>query len=171
VDDGVTVRFVPAHTTWALRREVLRPGRAVGDCLYPGEDDPRAAHGAALRRTPGTEADMAVLAVGVVIPETPPWDAGGDDGWRVRGMATRSDARGRGLGRRVLDLLVGHVATHGGGLVWCHARTPARHLYERAGFVSRGEVFELPEIGPHQVMWRMVTPPTTGPAPGEPPSP
>ena len=152
----ITVEFVTAETTWALRQEVLRPGRAVADCVYPGEDDPRAAHAA---------------AVGRAVPAGPTSCPG------RRGRHPRRAALGRGPPRRladpghghparqpgagvsaagVLDLLIGHVAAHGGGLLWCNARTPALHLYERAAFLPRGEVFELPEIGPHQVMWRTV---------------
>jgi GNAT superfamily N-acetyltransferase len=172
VDDTVIVEFVPPWTTWPLRQEVLRPGRAVRDCVYPGEDDPTTAHGAALRRADASGGgDLVVLAVGVVLAEPPPWDPGRADGWRIRGMATRAAMRGQGLGRQVLDLLVGHVAGHGGGLVWCNARTPALGLYERAGFAPRGEVFELPEIGPHQVMWRTVAPSETEGVPGGAPSP
>ena len=158
MDDKVTVELVPAWTTWPLRQEVLRPGRAVRDCVYPGEDDPRAAHGAALRRTAKTGGEFTVCAVGVVLPEAPDWEPEAEDGWRLRGMATRPDSRREGLGSWILDLLIGHVAAHGGGLLWCNARTPALHLYERADFVARGEVFDLPEIGPHQVMWRSVAP-------------
>ena len=164
--DRVTVGAVAAETTWALRQEVLRPARAVRDCLYEGEADPRAAHVAAVDTDTGT-----VLAVGVVIPEPPPWDTDSGDGWRVRGMATRPEARGTGLGGRVLDLLIGHVADHGGGLVWCNARTPALHLYERGQFLPRGDVFELPEIGPHRVMWRTVAPRESPAPPGAPPGP
>jgi predicted GNAT family N-acyltransferase len=36
--------------------------------------------------------------------------------------------------------------------VWCNARTPARAFYERAGFRTVSDEFELPEIGPHYVM-------------------
>jgi GNAT superfamily N-acetyltransferase len=158
VDDGIRVESVPAWTTWPLRQEVLRPGRAVRDCIYPGEDDPRAAHGAALHRPDRPGAEFTVLAVGVVLPEAPSWEPHCEDGWRIRGMATRPGSRGQGLGGWVLDLLIGHVAAHGGGLLWCHARTPALRFYERADFATRGDVFEVPGIGPHQVMWRTVPP-------------
>ena len=163
MDDDITVAFVPAQTTWSLRQQVLRPGRLISDCLYRGEDDPRAAHAAAWPAPPAPAVDRAVvLAVGVVLPEAPPWEANRLDGWRLRGMATRETARGRGLGTAVLDLLIAHVSSHGGGLLWCNARTPALHLYQRAGFDPRGEVFEIPEIGPHRIMWRTV-PATPGP--------
>jgi ribosomal protein S18 acetylase RimI-like enzyme len=178
-DDRITVEFVPGWTTWPLRQEVLRPGRPVRDCLFPGEDGPRAASAAALRlvtvadpsgRSPGS-AERQVLAVGTVVPEAPSWDPGEPDGWRIRGMATAPAERGQGLGSQVLELLLRHVADRGGGLAWCNARTPARHLYQRAGFEGRGEIFELPEIGPHLVMWRTVAARTGGPVPGDGPSP
>jgi ribosomal protein S18 acetylase RimI-like enzyme len=71
-------------------------------------------------------------------------------------MATRPDARRQGFGGLVLEALVRHVAAHGGGLVWCNARVPAQHLYTRAGFVTRGTVFDIPDIGPHIIMWKTV---------------
>jgi GNAT superfamily N-acetyltransferase len=154
VGRSVVVELVAVETTRPLRREILRPGAPTADVVYRGDDDARAAHGAAVDRSAGE----AVLAVGSVLPEAPPWAASRSDGWRVRGMATRPSVRGQGLGRLVLDVLVGHVADHGGGLVWCHARTGALSFYRRAGFTTRGAVFDLPPIGPHRTMWRMVAP-------------
>ncbi len=69
-------------------------------------------------------------------------------------MATRRDARRRGFGGLVLSALLDHVALHGGGLVWCNARVPAQGLYARAGFATRGPVFDIPGIGPHIQMCR-----------------
>ncbi|HTT86837.1 MAG TPA: GNAT family N-acetyltransferase [Acidimicrobiales bacterium] len=156
VNGTVVVDFVAAPVTRPLRLEVLRPHRGAQAAVYPGDDDPRAGHVAA------TEAGT-VLAVGSVLPEAPAW---APEGWRVRGMATRREHRGRGLGTRVLDLLLGHAAAGGGGIVWCNARTSALGLYRRAGFEGRGEVFEVPEIGPHLVMWRTMA--ATGGAPSPP---
>jgi ribosomal protein S18 acetylase RimI-like enzyme len=67
-------------------------------------------------------------------------------------MATRADARGRGFGTAVLQALVQHAIVHGAERVWCNARTPARALYERVGFVVASEEFEPPRIGPHYRM-------------------
>jgi GNAT superfamily N-acetyltransferase len=125
--------------------------------LYPGDDDPRTAHAAIrLPQSGREETENTVVAVGSMLPGPPPWDPTRADGWRVRGMATRDDARRQGLGRLVLDALLDHVATHGGGVVWCNARVPARHLYARAGFAPRGEVFDIAGIGPHVEMGRTV---------------
>lgn len=144
------VERVEARVVRPLRHAVLRPGRADEESAYPADDDPDTVHVAA--RGPMDD----VVSVGTVLREPPPWEPERADGWRVRGMATRPDARRRGLGGRVLDALLDHVAACGGGLVWCNARVPAEQLYGRAGFAIRGAVFELPGIGPHHLMWRTV---------------
>jgi ribosomal protein S18 acetylase RimI-like enzyme len=89
-----------------------------------------------------------LIAVGFVVPEGEP------GAWRVRGMATAPHARGKGAGTAVLDALLRHAIAGGAVRVWCNVRTPARSLYERAGFRAISEQFELPHIGPHVVMER-----------------
>jgi len=152
----IVVELVDAQVVAPLRRAVLRPHQTAEMSLYPGDDDPRTAHAAIRLPPPGREGEDTVVAVGTVLLDPPLWDPARADGWRVRGMATRDDARRQGLGALVLDALLDHVATHGGGLVWCNARVPARRLYARAGFAPRGEVFDIPGIGPHVVMERTV---------------
>lgn len=73
-------------------------------------------------------------------------------------MATAEEQRGTGLGRLVLELLLASAAAAGGGVVWCNARVPAVAFYSRADFVVAGGEFDLPLIGPHRTMWRVVTP-------------
>jgi ribosomal protein S18 acetylase RimI-like enzyme len=88
--------------------------------------------------------------VGFVGPDGEP------DEWRVRGMATEPEARGRGAGSAVLDALIEHAAAQGATRIWCNARIPAVSLYARAGFEVESEEFEIPGIGPHVVMARRV---------------
>ena len=152
VTDGpIQVELVDAQVVRPLRRAVLRPDQPPEASVYPGDDDPRSAH-VAVRLLLGVTGD--VVAVGTVLPCPAPWAPRHVNGWRIRGMATRPDSRGGGLGRSVLDALLRHVGAHGGGLVWCNARVPARRLYTGAGFATRGEVFDIPGIGPHIVMGR-----------------
>jgi GNAT superfamily N-acetyltransferase len=152
------VGFVDAASTVPLRRSVLRHGRPAAESSYPGDGDPRSRHVAAWPAD-GAAPVEGILAVGSVLPESPPWDPEPTPAWRIRGMAVAEDRRGGGAGTAVLDALLAHVAASGGGLVWCSARVPAVPLYERAGFERRGEVFEAPYIGPHRHLWRMVSAP------------
>lgn len=88
----------------------------------------------------------ALVAVGLVGPE------GGPGAWRIRGMATVPEARGRGAGTAVLSALAEYAVSGGATRIWCNARIGARSLYERAGFRVVSERFEIPKIGPHYVM-------------------
>jgi GNAT superfamily N-acetyltransferase len=134
----IQVREISLAETRALRREVLRPHASL-EALASHEPAGSVAFGA-------FEGDELV-AVGLVGR-----DGAAPEHWRVRGMATRPDARGRGAGSAVLQALVQHAVAHGATRVWCNARTRARTLYERVGFVVASEEFEPPDIGPHYRM-------------------
>ena len=144
--DGVRVRAVDAETGRALRTAVLRPHEPPGP-MYPSEEDPATVHVAALGE------DGEVLAVGSVMAEPHPREPREGD-WRVRGMATRPDMRGRGLGLLVLAQLEAAAGQAGAARLWCNARTPAVGFYERAGWRVEGEEFQIAGIGPHFVMSR-----------------
>jgi ribosomal protein S18 acetylase RimI-like enzyme len=89
-----------------------------------------------------------LVAVGLIGPDPGRSEAS----WRVRGMATDPASRGRGFGTAVLAALLEHARAEQARSVWCTVRTPARSLYERAGFRVVSDEFEIPDIGPHFVM-------------------
>jgi GNAT superfamily N-acetyltransferase len=136
---GLSVREVSLADTRPLRQAVLRPHQPVAAMAA---DESPGAYAA------GAFSAGALVAVGLVAPD------GGRGSWRVRGMASAPDARGRGAGGAVLEALVAHALSHGATRLWCNARLPARSLYERAGFRVVSEEFELPDIGPHVLMER-----------------
>ena len=150
-----TVSRVPVERTFALRQAVLRPNQTLEQMVLPGDDDQATAAFAAI--APGGE----VLSVARVSLEAPPFpsqdlDPPGTPAWRLRGMATRPEARNQGIGSAVLQGCIAHVGSQGGGLLWCNARVPAIGLYRRAGFTTYGDEWVDPDIGPHIVMWRTV---------------
>lgn len=134
------VREVPVAATRPLRQAILRPHQSADELA---EHEPPSAYAVA------ASAGEEPAAVGFVAPDGVPGS------WRIRGMATRPEDRGRGAGAAVLDALVAHALEHGATRIWCNARTPARAFYERAGFKVVSQEFEVPEIGPHVVMERL----------------
>lgn len=146
-----TVARVPVEETYPLRALVLRNGAPPEAAKVPGDDHPEVATYAA------QDAAGAVIGCIGLFPEPCP-DLPDHPGraWRIRGMATADGWRGQGVGARVLGAALDHVATAGGGLVWCNARTPASRFYERAGFQQIGDPWVDAEIGPHVRMWRSV---------------
>ena len=143
------VSQVPVEETYPLRAKVLRNGGPPEAARLAGDDLPGVATYAA-RDSDGN----LIGCVGLFPEPCPDLPEHPGKGWRIRGMATADGWRGKGVGAEVLKAALEHVAEHGGGLVWCNARTPAQRFYARAGFVEIGEPWDDPEIGPHVRMWR-----------------
>jgi GNAT superfamily N-acetyltransferase len=135
---------VDAEAVRPLRAEVLRPGQPREQLIFPGDDEPDALHAA-------VAIEGRIVGVASVMREPYPHDPLTGD-WRVRGMATSAEMRGRGIGGALLARCEEHARDHAGARLWCNARVGARTLYERAGFAVDGEVFEIPLIGPHYLM-------------------
>jgi GNAT superfamily N-acetyltransferase len=115
--------------------------------VYPGDDHPDALHAAVRDPGPGGP----VVGIATVAPEGHPSDPRPGD-WRLRGMATAPEVRGRGLGALLLTACLEHARARGGDRVWCNARVTAEGFYLRGGFLPEGARFDIPDIGPHVVM-------------------
>jgi GNAT superfamily N-acetyltransferase len=142
-------RQVPAEATRPLRHAVLRPGAPEAELVYPGDDAPATCHLAVF-------AEGCIVAVASLYAEPHPDIALPRPGWRLRGMATAGSVRGRGAGRMLLQAVLDRARADGAALVWCNARTPASGFYRRCGFEAVGAEFEIPGIGPHRRMHRLM---------------
>jgi GNAT superfamily N-acetyltransferase len=133
------VSSIPVADTRSLRHDVLRPHEPP-EAIVAHEPAGAVAFAAL------DDGDERPIAVGLVGPE------GGPGSWRVRGMATEPEARGRGARPAVLEALIAHARANGATLVWCNARVGALTLYERAGFRAVSDEFEVDRVGPHYRM-------------------
>lgn len=152
----IDVRPISAAATRPLRSEILRPGQPPERLVYPGDDAPGSFHAGAF--VGGT-----LVGIATVYPEpmplTPDPAAGSgravdaSNAFRLRGMATRADLQGQGIGRITLRRCIEHVRDSGAEVLWCNARSGALGFYTGFGFATVGEEFEIEGIGPHFVMW------------------
>ena len=120
-----------------LRRRVLRPGRPARAVKFAGDADASTRHLAAIA------GNRAVGVLSVMDASCP------DDAARtrqIRGMAVDENARGRGVGRRMLASV---IAGEDAGGLWCNARTSARRFYEACGWRAVSGGFEIEDAGPH----------------------
>jgi GNAT superfamily N-acetyltransferase len=144
IDAGLDVRQATIDEIIALRHAELRPGRPLATAVFEGDDAPTTLHVAAIRQG-------AVIGCATFV-ETAPGPSGA---YQLRGMATRSDLLGRGIGRQVLAFgqtaLVARAPTVG---LWCNARVGAIGFYERLGWRVTSDEFEVPDVGPHRRMER-----------------
>ncbi len=142
------VRQVSAAETRPLRHSVLRPRETIAALAWPHDDAPDTGHF-------GGFVDGAMVATATIHREAQP---GIDDAraWRLRGMATAAPLRGQGYGGALVEACVAYAVERGASRVWCNARTGATRFYLTHGFRVEGQPFELPEIGPHVRMVRVL---------------
>lgn len=140
----VRIEASDASETAPLRQRVLRPHKRIEELAVPGDDDPRVAYLAA--RTD----DSTVVGTVRIAPVECPWpDSVGfvpNAAWQLRAMATDPQRRGRGIGRELVGAAVAHVAAAGGDLIWCNARVSAETFYQRAGFRTVTDRFDVPDV-------------------------
>jgi len=111
--------------------------------FFPADHEPTAAHFAAYLGN----RDSHVIGVASIYVEPEP--AGGPGRRRLRGMAVEDEHRRTGAGAALIARVRDYIGHNGGGVIWCNARVTAQGFYERVGFVTAGDVWEEPGIGPH----------------------
>lgn len=76
--------------------------------------------------------------------------------YRLRAMATLSKAQKQGAAKALLDFAFDRLQNQNQEILWCDARIIAIGFYEKMGFTKLGEMYKIPLIGPHYLMWKAV---------------
>jgi GNAT superfamily N-acetyltransferase len=137
-EGGVTVRRISVADARVLRDRVLHANMPEGRSVYPGDDAPDTLHA-------GAFVDGLMTGVATVCRDSMPGGSITCE-WRLRGMATLEEYRGRGFGRRLAEHCAAHATCRRGFLIWCSARLVAVPFYLSLGFEAHGKKFHLPEI-------------------------
>lgn len=143
-DRRILVRQAKIDEIIDLRHRVLRQGLPREAAIFSGDDAPASLHFGAF---------LNGQAVGCATFHFNQWQ--GRPAWQLRGMATDQEFRGKGVGRRVLELSEQTIQANSPvKLLWCNARTPARRFYEKLGWQAVGEEFFIETAGPHFRMFK-----------------
>ena len=138
------VRPISATDARTVRHPVLREGLPPESAILDRDDDPSTSHFGAFEHE-------RLVAVATFFPEDCPGRPE-SPAWRLRGMATLPEARGRGAGRALVERGARLAREAAAELLWCQARVTARGFYAKLGFSAEGDPFELPRTGRHFLM-------------------
>ena len=141
------IKEITAQETRPHRQAILRPEQPPETVIYAKDDDPETMHFAVFE---GNE----ILAIASL--EYDPFPLNGKPAWRMRGVATYPEARGRGYGAMLVQASVDHVLSKGEKYIWCNARIAALPFYAASGFKQYGEKFNIPGAGIHYMMYREI---------------
>lgn len=140
------IKTVSPLTTYAVRHPVLRQGKPIASCAFPGDEDPTSLHLAAVFNED---------VIGVVSVFTNATGVFSDlKQMQLRGMAVLPEAQGSGIGKMLVHAAEIYAKERGTTLLWFNARINAVHFYERLGYQIMGEAFEIEGIGTHYLMYK-----------------
>jgi GNAT superfamily N-acetyltransferase len=134
-----------------LRYRVLREplGMSREQAVFARDDDPGTVHLLAVGTDeiigdagPVSSEKLPVIGTATLITHGP-------ENVQLRGMATDRTFAGKGVGRAILHVV---YEMSGSRTLWCDARMSAHDFYARCGWVAEGDVFDIPQVGPHTVM-------------------
>jgi len=143
--DDIAIRRSTVDEIIDLRHTILRAGLPRETAIFPGDDAPTSRHYAAL---------SGHQVVGCATLHLNQWL--GEPAWQLRGMATASDLRAKGLGSAILTVIEREILNdpQATRLLWCNARVPAAGFYTKLGWTIASDQFEVPTAGPHYKMWK-----------------
>ena len=138
---------ISAADTIDLRSRILRPGQPVEMCRYSEDEFSTTFH-------LGIFENNKIICNGTFIQQSHESFLNAQLPYRLRGMATEVLKQRQGLGSLIVNEAIAELNKLGCDLLWFNARTSAEIFYIKLGFSSLAEVFDIPLIGPHKVMYK-----------------
>jgi len=142
---NMNVLQISAQDTYPIRAQILRPGRPIEDCIFRGDDDEQTFHLGAFVAGKLVSVASFYFEKHQMLDDTYQF--------RLRGMATIPEFQGQGLSSSLLKTAFPLIKKNFCTLLWCNARESALGFYRKVGFEQVGGVFDIPEIGPHRLMF------------------
>lgn len=140
----MNVKQIEAKDTYHIRQKMLRPGLPIETCYFDNDNEEMTIH-------LGAYIDDELASVASFYFER---NSQFEDEYQfqLRGMATLNPYQGKGLSSALLRTAFPLIERNHVRMLWCHARTSAKGFYEKVGFKSVGEEFDIEGVGPHYLM-------------------
>lgn len=141
---------VPAEFILSLRHKILRPGLPIETAQFDGDRDIGTHHFACFHvdNMPGEP----LCCVSYMSR-----DYKGKPGWQLRGMATQTEMAGKGIGKALVSHAEKLLSERTNiKTFWCNARSESTGFYEKIGWTIQSPEFDIPGVGPHYVMVKVL---------------
>ena len=145
--EDIKTQIIEAQKTLELRQKILLPHlSSVGDCCFSDDTALGVFH-------LGAYLNEELIGIASFYPEiNQNIHHSGKHPYRLRQMGVLPEHQKKGVGQKLLETGIACLQLKGCELLWCHARKVAYPFYKKMGFQYQGEVFEIPQIGPHRLM-------------------
>lgn len=138
------IKEIEASDAYNIRNLILRPGKPVAACEFNGDAEEQNFH-------LGAFVDGQLISIASFFLENNN-EFSEEVQYRIRGMATIEKFRSQGFSANLIKTGIPVIKKNQAKLVWCNARLSAQGFYQKIGFKTCSEVFDIPDIGPHVLM-------------------
>lgn len=142
----ISIKKITAEDTYPIRLEVLRKNIAL-PYKFNGDFDSDTFH-------LGAFDNDKLISVSSFMKVDNPQFVGKQ--YQLRGMATLNEYQGTGSGKLMMQKSFEMLKELNIQYLWCNARVVAVNFYKNQGFNTVGEMFEIPLVGPHFVMMKII---------------
>lgn len=141
----IEVRKISAEASYPLRHKVLWPHLEAHECGIDSDLFPEAFQ-------LGSFYKGQLISIGTFFPQEHEKFTV-EKAFRLRAMATDPDYRGLQAGKKLMEFAFDCLNESGADLLWCDARLIATGFYDKLGMKTKGDVYDVPKIGPHKLMY------------------
>lgn len=131
-----------------LRHQVLRIGKPLSTAHFDGDHDDFTFHLGCIFN------GEVVGCVSLMAKQHPDFEE--IKSYQLRGMAVDEKCRGMNIGRQLLKFAESKMQSEQVKLIWCNVRTSAEMFYTKNNYQRLGNVFDIPNIGPHVLMYKNI---------------
>lgn len=142
------IKRITALETYPVRHPVLREGRPYDTCKMEADDLESTFHFGLFYK------HKLVGVATFMIDKDPRFTE--DNQYRLRGMAVLPEYQGHHFGKQLLQFGEQYLKINKVERVWFNARTNALSFYKNNGYKTYGSIFDIPDIGPHYVMSKIL---------------
>ena len=142
----VRVKLISASSTYIIRNKVLWPHKKIDDCNLLIDNLKSTYHF-------GSYLDHKLISVGTFLEEKNPNFESTLYQYRLRAMGTLNNFERLSGGKSIIKFALTFFKEKKIDLIWCDAREIAIPFYKNIGFNSIGDIYEIPIIGKHKLMY------------------
>ncbi len=140
------LRKIQYRSTLHLRQRLLRPNSHTEECVLLGDTDDHTQHY-------GYYKEASIVGV-VSIYRRPNPKCWKGIGYQIRAMAVSEMHQGEGIGMQLLTAAEKDAFDQDADYIWANARVSARGFYQKAGYQTDGNTFNIEGIGPHVLVFK-----------------
>ena len=140
------IKEVKASKIRRVRHRNLRQGKPFSTTAYKKDNEKKTFHLACIHNN-------ITISCATFYPENNKFFPN-EKSYRLRGMATDTEYRKRGIGKEILLQAFEEIKKKKGTLLWCNARLIAVEFYKKLGLQTIGKEFDISDIGPHYLMYK-----------------